>query len=153
MAFKWLARLVPQASEAADNSGNLCRAAAVLMLEVAQSDFEETEDETSTLIAGLTEHLGEDSHTSKDLLASARDDKANSTGLYKFTRIACIEMSMSERCALIEQLWHIAYADGVINKYEEAAIRKVSELLYVSHSDFIKAKLTAASGLSDAPQP
>ena len=43
MAFKWLARLVPQASEAAENSDNLSRAIAVLMLEVAQSDFEETE--------------------------------------------------------------------------------------------------------------
>ena len=47
-------------------------------------------------------------------------------------------MSLEERY-LIEQLWDIAYADGVIDKYEEAAIRKVSELLYVPHSDFIKA--------------
>jgi uncharacterized tellurite resistance protein B-like protein len=43
----------------------------------------------------------------------------------------------------VEQLWLIAYADGVIDKYEEAAIRKASELLYVSHSDFIRAKFAA----------
>ena len=151
MAFKWLARLVPQASEAAENSDNLSRAIAVLMLEVAQSDFEETEEETSALIAGLTEYLGESSHTSQDLLASARDDKANSAGLYEFTRLACTQMSVSERCTLIEQLWHIAYADGVIDKYEEAAIRKVSELLYVPHSDFIKAKLAAENASNNAP--
>ena len=151
MAFKWLARLVPQASEAAENSDNLSRALAVLMLEVAQSDFEETEEETSALVAGLAEYLGEDSHTSQDLLASARDDKANSAGLYEFTRLTCTEMSVSERCALIEQLWHIAYADGVIDKYEEAAIRKVSELLYVPHSDFIKAKLAAANATNKVP--
>ena len=151
MAFKWLARLVPQASEATENSDNLSRAIAVLMLEVAQSDFEETEEETSALIAGLTEYLGESSHTSQDLLASARDDKANSAGLYEFTRLACSEMSLSERCTLIEQLWNIAYADGVIDKYEEAAIRKVSELLYVPHSDFIKAKLAAENASNNAP--
>ena len=151
MAFKWLSRLVPQASEAAENSDNLSRAIAVLMLEVAQSDFEETEEETSALIAGLTEYLGESSHTSQDLLASARDDKANSAGLYEFTRLACTQMSVSERCTLIEQLWHIAYADGVIDKYEEAAIRKVSELLYVPHSDFIKAKLAAANATNKVP--
>ena len=151
MAFKWLARLVPQASEAAENSDNLSRAIAVLMLEVAQSDFEETEEETSALIAGLTEYLGESSHTSQDLLASARDDKANSAGLYEFTRLACSEMSLSERCTLIQQLWNIAYADGVIDKYEEAAIRKVSELLYVPHSDFIKAKLAAENASNNAP--
>ena len=151
MVFKWLARLVPQASEEAENSNNLSRAIAVLMLEVAQSDFEETEEETSVLVAGLAKYLGENSHISQDLLASARDDKANSAGLYEFTRLACTQMSMPERCTLIEQLWHIAYADGVIDKYEEAAIRKVSELLYVPHPDFIKAKLTAASAVSDAP--
>ena len=151
MAFKWLARLVPQASEAAENSDNLSRAIAVLMLEVAQSDFEETEEETSALIAGLTEYLGESSHTSQDLLASARDDKANSAGLYEFTRLACTQMSVSERCTLIEQLWDIAYADGVIDKYEEAAIRKVSELLYVPHSDVIKAKLAAENASNNAP--
>ena len=151
MAFKWLARLVAQDSEAAENSDNLSRAIAVLMLEVAQSDFEETEEETTRLLAGLAEYLGEDSLISQDLLASARDDKANSAGLYEFTRLACNEMSMSERCSLIEQLWDIAYADGVIDKYEEAAIRKVSELLYVSHSDFIKAKLAAANATNKAP--
>jgi uncharacterized tellurite resistance protein B-like protein len=151
MALKWLTRLVPQAPNEDANSTDLSRAIAVLMLEVAQSDFEETEEETRTLLAGLAEHLDEDSHTSEDLLASARNDKANSAGLYEFTRLACTEMSLVERCILIEQLWNIAYADGVIDKYEEAAIRKVSELLYVPHSDFIKAKLAAASGLSDTP--
>ena len=151
MAFKWLARLVPQASEAAENSDNLSRAIAVLMLEVAQSDFEETEEETNSLFAALAKHLGEDSHTHEDLLASARDDKANSAGLYEFTRLACTEMSLADRCTLIEQLWGIAYADGVIDKYEEAAIRKVSELLYVPHSDFIKAKLAAENASNNAP--
>lgn len=151
MAFKWLARLVPQASEAAENSDNLSRAIAVLMLEVAQSDFEETEEETSSLLAALAKYIGEDSHTPEDLLASARDDKANSAGLYEFTRLACTEMSLADRCTLIEQLWGIAYADGVIDKYEEAAIRKVSELLYVPHSDFIKAKLAAENASNNAP--
>ena len=89
MAFKWLARLVPQASEAAENSDNLSRAIAVLMLEVAQSDFEETEEETNSLLAALAKHLGEDSHTHEDLLASARYDNANSAGLYEFTRLVC----------------------------------------------------------------
>jgi len=151
MAFKWLARLVPQASEAAENSDNLSRAIAVLMLEVAQSDFEETEEETSSLLAALAKYISEDSHTPEDLLASARDDKANSAGLYEFTRLARTEMSLADRCTLIEQLWGIAYADGVIDKYEEAAIRKVSELLYVPHSDFIKAKLAVANATEKAP--
>ena len=38
-------------------------------------------------------------------------------------------------------LWDIAYADGRIDKYEDYTIRKISDLLYVKHSDFMKAKL------------
>lgn len=148
MAFKWLNRLIPQASVSTHDSAELSRAIAVLMLEVAQSDFEESEEETNMMLMGLTEHMGENSHTVEDLLASARSDKANSAGLYEFTRLACTEMSMAERANLIEQLWQIAHADGVVDKYEEGAIRKVSELLYVPHSDFIRAKLAAASAVN-----
>ena len=77
------------------------------------------------------------------LLDSARDAQARSAGLFEYTRSACERMSMKERVHLVEQLWRIAYADGVIDKYEEAAIRKSSELLYVPHSDFIRAKFAA----------
>ena len=38
-------------------------------------------------------------------------------------------------------MWRIAYADGNVDKYEEHIIRKVSNLIYVSHSDFINSKL------------
>ena len=38
-------------------------------------------------------------------------------------------------------LWDIAYSDGRIDKYEDYTIRKISDLLYIKHSDFIKAKL------------
>jgi uncharacterized tellurite resistance protein B-like protein len=77
------------------------------------------------------------------LLDSARGEQARSAGLFAYTRRACEQMSMEERVQLVEQLWLIAHADGVIDKYEEAAIRKASELLYVSHSDFIRAKFAA----------
>ena len=37
----------------------------------------------------------------------------------------------------------VAYADGRIHEYEEYLIRKVSDLIYVTHSDFIQAKIQA----------
>jgi uncharacterized tellurite resistance protein B-like protein len=40
-------------------------------------------------------------------------------------------------------MWEIAYADGNIDKYEEYVIRKVSDLIYISHDDFIKCKQIA----------
>jgi len=40
----------------------------------------------------------------------------------------------------VRLLWRIAYADNQLDKYEELMIRKVSDLLHVSHSQMIKAK-------------
>jgi uncharacterized tellurite resistance protein B-like protein len=40
-------------------------------------------------------------------------------------------------------LWRIAYASAGIDKYEEHIIRRIAELLYMPHSEFIRAKLIA----------
>jgi len=119
-------------------------ALAVLMLEVAKSDFQESDSEIQSITAWLSsQDLGLTKDDVTRLLDSARGEQARSAGLFEYTRRACERMSMGERVQLVEQLWLIAYADGVIDKYEEAAIRKASELLYVSHSDFIRAKFAA----------
>lgn len=149
MAFKWLEKLT-QLGESASEKGNdrdeLGMTLAVLMLEVAKSDFEESEPEIQTMTAWLeNQGLGLTSEDVHQLLDSARNEQAGSAGLFEYTRRACERMSMEERVKLVEQLWRIAYADGVIDKYEEAAIRKASELLYVPHSDFIRVKLSAKS--------
>ncbi len=149
MAFKWLEKLT-QLGESASEKGNdrdeLGMTLAVLMLEVAKSDFEESEAELQTMTAWLeNQGSGLTSEDVHQLLDSARNEQAGSAGLFEYTRRACERMSIEERVQLVEQLWRIAYADGVIDKYEEAAIRKASELLYVSHSDFIRVKLSAKS--------
>ena len=147
MAFKWLERLT-QLGESTSEKGNdrdkLGMTLAVLMLEVAKSDFEESDAEIQTMTAWLeNQDLGLKSQDVSQLLDSARNEQAGSAGLFEYTRRACERMSMEERVELVEQLWRIAYADGVVDKYEDAAIRKASELLYVSHSDFIRAKFSA----------
>ena len=149
MAFKWLEKLT-QLRESASEKGNdrdeLGMTLAVLMLEVVKSDFEESEAEIQTMTAWLeNQGLGLTSEDVHQLLDSARNEQAGSAGLFAYTRRACERMSIEERVQLVEQLWRIAYADGVIDKYEEAAIRKASELLYVPHSDFIRVKLSAKS--------
>ena len=155
MAFKWLEKLTQlgeSASEKRNDRDEIGMTIAVLMLEVAKSDFEESEAEIKTITAWLeNQDLGLTSEDVHQFLDSARNEQAGSAGLFEYTRRACERMSMEERVELVEQLWRIAYADGVIDKYEEAAIRKASELLYVSHSDFIRAKFAAeAASQSEA---
>lgn len=147
MAFKWIEKLTQlgePTTQKVNDRDELGMALAVLMLEVAKSDFQESDSEIQSMTAWLkSQDLGLNHDNVTRLLDSARGEQARSAGLFAYTRRACEQMSMEERVQLVEQLWLIAHADGVIDKYEEAAIRKASELLYVSHSDFIRAKFAA----------
>ena len=78
-----------------------------------------------------------------ELINLAKENVQDSTSLYEFTRDINDNFDATERVKLIESMWKIAYADGNIDKYEEHIIRKVSNLIYVAHSDFINAKLSA----------
>lgn len=114
------------------------------MLEIARSDFSESDSETKKMEQWLkSQNSGLGGGDINQLLTAARDLQAHSAGLFEYTRRACEQLSMEERVELVKQFWQIAYADGVIDKYEEAAIRKASDLLYVDHADFIRAKLAA----------
>jgi uncharacterized tellurite resistance protein B-like protein len=77
------------------------------------------------------------------LIAQASQDQESSTSLYEFTRTINDEYEFADKQKLITSMWEIAYADGNIDKYEEYVIRKVSDLIYISHDDFIKCKQIA----------
>ena len=67
-----------------------------------------------------------------------------STSLYEFTRVINDHCCAEEKVDLVGAMWAVAYADGDLDKYEEALIRQVAELTYVPHADYIKSKLAAA---------
>ena len=55
-------------------------------------------------------------------------------------------MEELDKVLLVENLWRLALADDHLDKYEEQMIRKTADLLYVSHSDFIRTKLRVRDG-------
>ena len=119
------------------------KACIALLLEISMAD--EVLDE-SELIA-LKNTLQKDFQINEDeideIIDLTKENVEDSTSLYEFTRDINDNFDAAERVKLIESMWKIAYADGNIDKYEEHIIRKVSNLIYVAHSDFIKAKLSA----------
>ena len=46
----------------------------------------------------------------------------------------------------MEWMWKVAAVDGRVDPHEEHLLRKVADLLYVSHADYIRAKLGAVEG-------
>jgi len=122
-------------------------AAACLLLEVARADFDTSDTEIAATIELLTQHFAFNPDEVDTLLDAAHSEVRDATSLHEFTRAVVDATDMEARIELVGLMWRLAFIDGVLDKHEEALIRRVSELLYVPHSEFIRGKLAAAGGL------
>jgi len=119
------------------------KACIALLLETSMADDILDESELIALKNTLLSDFQINENEIDELINLAKENVEDSTSLYEFTRDINDNFDAAERVKLIESMWKIAYADGNIDKYEEHIIRKVANLIYVAHSDFIKAKLSA----------
>lgn len=117
-------------------------AAAALLIEVSTSDFDLDEIELQTITDVLRDTFQLDSITLDSLVKLAREEVHRASSLYQFTRLINDHYSYAQKTQLLSSMWRIAFADGRLDKYEEHVIRKVAELIYITHTDYIRLKLT-----------
>ncbi len=67
----------------------------------------------------------------------------SSVELFQFTRLIDDAFTPEQKVQVVERLWRIAYADEQVDRLEEHLVRKIANLLHVSHRDYIAAKLAA----------
>jgi uncharacterized tellurite resistance protein B-like protein len=115
-------------------------AVAALLLEIAESDFSRSPEEKQMILKIVRENFGLPDDQAEELFALAEAEHADSTDYFQFTRLINQTYSADEKIALIEGLWQVAFADRVLDRHEEHVIRRLSELLHVSHRDFISSK-------------
>ena len=115
----------------------------MLLLEVAWADHEVTADELLQVKASLRLLYALTDGAADQLIAEARAAHSTATSIYPFTRALNDSLSPEERVELVTALWRLAYCDTQLDRYEDLEIRKIADLMYVSHADFIKAKLNA----------
>jgi uncharacterized tellurite resistance protein B-like protein len=118
-------------------------AAAALLIETARADFTQSAEEQAAMESLLCDALALAPTEVHDLIeqASSRVDEA--TSLYEFTRVINDHYSDREKLQLVADMWAVAYTDGDLDKYEEHLIRRVAELTYVPHQEYIRCKLEA----------
>lgn len=133
--------LQPQPEKKSDDTLHL--AAAALMIELIYIDENVTKSERTQLVHLLEEIWHIDKKHIDHLVKMAEKEVDNAHDLYQFTRLINDSYPYQLKCQLIESLWQLAYADDDLNKYEESMIRKMADLLYVTHADFIRSKQAA----------
>jgi uncharacterized tellurite resistance protein B-like protein len=126
-------------------------AAAVLMVEAATLDgsFDDSEADAISRIA--QRHFGLNEEEAASLLEAARETHEQSSQLLGFTRSLKEAFPFEERVKVIEMLWEVAYADGVVHHYEANLIRRINGLLYVSDRDSGDARKRVAARLGISP--
>ena len=130
-----------------DKQDLLRMAAAVLFVEVMHADHQIDKRERQAVKRALLESFSLSKQDAEELLQQAEDRVKDVTSLHEFTSLLHGRLSNEEKVMLIEQIWRIILADDYVDKYEEHLVRRIAELLYVSHSDYIRAKLSAQGDL------
>lgn len=118
-------------------------ATAALLIEVMAADDEWSTEEESTVKQLLIHTLNIEPDQANTLFQEAKNHQQNAHDLYELTQTINNQFSPEQKFNLIVSLWQVAYADGNLDRFEDHIIRKIAELIYVSHSDFIRAKLSA----------
>lgn len=120
-------------------------AAAALLVEIARADSTIDEHEQRAIIDSLHRAFDLPGAELADTAAIAVEATDEAEDFFQFTRLVNDHYRASEKQALIEDLWRVAWADGAVDKFEEHYIRRIAGLIHVPHSTFIQAKRRARS--------
>ncbi len=116
-------------------------AVAALLIEVARADHNVAAEERRSVVAAIARLCKLEDEDLDTLVATAVAAVDEAVSLYDFTATINQSLSRTQKLALLEMLWRVAQADGRVDHYEEYYIRKLADLLHLSHADFIRAKL------------
>lgn len=116
-------------------------ASVVLLVEVMMADHSIDEKEKQQLLSSTKELLNIDEEESEELINQAITQHDDLVSLYDLTHTINQHFDQAKKLELLNHMWRVAYSDLQWDKYEEYLIRKVADLLYISHQDFIHSRI------------
>jgi uncharacterized tellurite resistance protein B-like protein len=138
--FDQILKLLAAPEPKTASKDELQTAVAVLLVEAARRDDTFDGVERATIERLLTEKFALSADATRQLLAQAESTADRTSQLHPFTRLAVERMDPSQRIRLIEMLWEVAYADGILDPEEDALVRRIAGLIYVSDADRVAAR-------------
>ena len=118
-------------------------ATAALLLEVMRMDNRIADAERAAIGTALRQQFGLDADQYETLIALAEQEAHQANDYYQFTSLINKTCSAAQKSIIIENMWHVAMIDGHLDAHELHLMRKIADLLYISHADNIAAKQRA----------
>lgn len=111
-----------------------------LLMEVARLDSTAAERKRKAVSQAMREEFGIANEALAPMIASAGRPENRLTSYFRPVALINKAYAPEQKVRFIERLWRVAMADGDIDIYEDQLVRKLADLLYVAHTDFILAK-------------
>jgi len=139
----FLSSIIPSISAEGRPEHTLQLATAVLLIEVMRSDADSADEEQATILNILKERFRLPDAEVAQLSALGHQTVKAANDLHQFTSLINHELDLPEKVRIIEYMWQVAYADGKISAHENHLMRKMADLLHISHGDYVAAKMRA----------
>ncbi|MHA1537832.1 MAG: TerB family tellurite resistance protein [Alphaproteobacteria bacterium] len=110
-------------------------AVAGLLVEAARQDGHFDEAERATIGRLLQHKLKLDPKETAALIELADEKVGEAHDLWSFARVVKNRFDHDERVGMIEMLWEVVYADGVLDDFEASLMRRMTGLVYVSDTE------------------
>ncbi len=116
-------------------------ATAALLSEIIRADRHADERELAAYKALLREQFSLSDEAIDALADEGRIKAEDAVDLVQFTQVINQRCDQTQKRAILNGLWEVAYADKEIAPIEEHIIRRIADLLHLPHSQFIQSKL------------
>ena len=118
-------------------------ATAALLVEVARTDGGVTPAERESVERAVRGKFGLAPDEAATLVDLAEQEVRQANDYYQFTSLINRSFTPEQKMRVVETMWAAAYADGELSAHENHVMRKVADLLYIPHADYIAAKMRA----------
>ena len=108
-----------------------------------RADAETSDAERAQTMATLAKRFNLDDEALALLMAQAEQTAKTANDYFAFTSQLNDSFTQAQKIQVVEFMWQVAYADGKLDANENHLISKVAGLLYVTHGEYIAAKLRA----------
>lgn len=140
----------PAPLDAAATEHSLQLATAVLLVEVMRADPDIGEAERAAAMTALRGKFALTDDEIERLIELATTTAREAYDYQRFTALINQAFDAERKAHIVELMWQVAYADGHLHARESHVMRKVADLLYIPHADYITAKLRARDAAAAA---
>jgi uncharacterized tellurite resistance protein B-like protein len=135
-------------AQAVNEARSLQLATAVLLVEVMRCDTNFAARERAATENALRSTFALSDAELARLMVQAEQTAQGANDYFRFTSAMNDQFTQAQKIQVVELMWQVAYADGVLDENEQHLISKIAGLLHVTHGEYIAAKLNAKASLS-----